>query len=55
MYSFSGWCSTSTIKQTNLVQLFTRDFLIYKKHTHKAHTFLPIPQNISITPFYTKK
>ena len=24
-------------------------------HTHKTHKFLPIPQNIPITPFDTKK
>ena len=33
----------SSVQQTVLAQLFTCDFLIYKKDTRKPQTFLPIP------------
>ena len=45
----------SSAKQGNLAQFFTRDFLIYKKHTRRPHKFLLIPQHITMTSLHTKK
>ena len=45
---------SSSVKQTDMAQFFTCDFLIYKKGSYNPHIFLPISTLFPRPPFIPK-